>query len=323
MTSGSFGVGRRVGGLRASAHARVGGTSETLTMVHGLALPFIHEMQGFTEVEPIEPANQGYRRRITRRSQALGASLSGRLLDASWVVWGEGTRLRERQSSISANDPPTDRWSSDGASFGALAERMLFDSVMRVTGHVRALTLEGFAERRDLDGAIFRAEEEGLQADATLRIAPRASAWEFGAVIATQRESRRQRDLLSSLRANIEAWSPGVSIEIARALGARTALSGGYAVREYAPTSHIFGADSLGTVVQQLVAPHLEYESTPKRVQAASLTLRTRVAATTALLAVRHEWLSVSGSPSSTPFRPQGTRSGTQIAIAFVIGQDQ
>jgi hypothetical protein len=320
-SSGSFGVGRSVGGLQASAYVRVAGTSETLTMVHGLALPFIHEMQGFTEVEPIEPANQGYRRRITRRSQALGASLSGRLLDVSWVAWAEGTRLRERLSSISANDPPTDRWSTDGAAFGALAERMLFDSAVRVTAHVRALTLEGFAERRDLDGAIFRADEEGLQADATVRIAPPGSAWQFGAVIATQRESRRQRDLLSLLRASIEAWTPGVSIEIARTLGARTAVSGGYAVREYAPTSHIFGADSLGPVVQQLVAPSLEYATTPKRAQAASLTLRTNVATTTALFTVRHEWLSLSGLPSPTPFRPHGSRSGTQLAITFVIGQ--
>lgn len=318
-TSGTFGIGRAFAGMRGSVYARVAGEAETMTMIHGLALPFIYELQGFTEVEPIEPANQGYRRRISRRTQALGGTLSGRVLGTSWVVWGEGTRLRERQSSLSENDPPSDRWTTDGTSYGGVAERLMFDSLVRITGHVRAITLEGFAERRDLDGAIFRSQEEGLQADVTVRITPWESAWQFGVFVATQRESRVRRDLLSVLRADIESWTPGVGLEIAREFGPRTALNAGYAVSSYAPTSHIFGADSLRTVVQTLVAPTLEYYTTPKLAQAVSLTLRQRVATTTALLTVQHQRLSINGSPEPTPFRPEGTRSGTKVTFGVVL----
>ena len=318
-TSGTFGVGRAIGGMRASVYARVAGNAETMTMIQGLALPFIYELQGFTEVEPIEPANQGYRRRITRRTQALGATLSGRVLGTTWVVWGEGTRLRERQSSLSQDDPPSDRWSTDGASFGAVVERPMFDSLVRITGHVRALTLEGFAERRDLDGAIFRSNEEGLQADATVRITPRGSPWQFGLVVATRHESRERRDLLSALRADIESWTPGAAFEIARAFGTRTAFSAGYAASSYVPTARIFAADSLGPVVQTLLAPALEYATTSKVAQAMSLTLRQRIVNTTTVLTVQHQWLGVVGSPEPTPFRPDGTQSGTFVSVGVIL----
>lgn len=315
----ALGGGRALGPVRVAAHARLQGSAETLGLSQGSALPIIYQLEGYSEAEPRDPGGQGYRRRIERRAHAVGLSSAGAALGAAWVVFAERTRLREAQSSALVDDPPTDRWDADGWAWGAALGRAWRDSALRAAVHLRGTSAAGDARRFDLNDVIFRGDDSAIAASAELHVAPTRSAWSGAITAATRRESRLRRDGLARLSTNVTAWVPGGAVDVARTVGERMAVRAGYALATYAPVSAIPGGDSLGVVFQRWIAPAIEYESTPKLSQAVRIVTTWRTAPATLWVGAQYFVLSVTGSPTPTPFRPLGTRAGTRVTVGVVF----
>lgn len=207
---------------------------------------------------------------LARRHRADGARLLG--LSARWVAVAERESMREDQSSAQQDDPPTDKWLTSGASLAAGVQRP-FGRVMAIA-RARWTRHSGTAQRMDLEGVIFRAEDSRFAGIADLRLIPLVSPWDAAATVSLARDGRTARDALSGLRSDVQAWSPGAGLEVARAFAPRFAVAASYAATMYSPTARIPDASDFGPVGRSFIVPELEMAATRALAHRMALTVR-------------------------------------------------
>ncbi|MGI8843243.1 MAG: hypothetical protein ACR2HZ_06065 [Gemmatimonadaceae bacterium] len=88
---------------------------------------------------------------------------------ATWALFGETTRLDERQYSQRRRNPDSDTWNADGVTLGASVQRRLLGSRVLVTGFAGYAGAEGKATRSDLTGFIHAADGSALALGAEAR----------------------------------------------------------------------------------------------------------------------------------------------------------
>ncbi len=248
-------------------------------------------------------------------------ALRGALWDVDWVVYGERTWRREKHASELVANRPAERWEADGRALGAAAQRPFLAGALLATTYIRASSLDGDAYRHDLEGAIFRANESVLDATTDLRYLPPGSPWMLALVGSLQRESRRRNDFIAEIWSDIEGWTTGIGLEVARALGPSTSVSLAYGASFYWANSSIPNPELMGPIYQELLAPELSLYATSATATLGTLGIRHRFGPNTSLLLrAQRESVSPRGSQPQLPFAPRGERTRWNGSLALVLG---
>ena len=316
----SLGVARRViGATTIAAHGRWVGGDETIAIPPQPGITTGYHIGGYYEPDEfnIAPPNL-YQRWIERDATAIGASVSGSLAGVTWMALAERTSRDERQFSRRAPGSPIDTWEADGyALVGAIQQHLPLR--LTLTGFARYESLDGAAQRADLQGDIFRASENALRLRGDLRFATADQRWSIAVAAAADREGRTRADFISSMRTAITTWSAGASLEIARALGPATLVSIGGGFAQRASTTTIPNPTSLGAIGQWLIGPELAMEATQSRPVVFGARIRRSVGLGVALVLGGHrEVLEPVGDPS-IPLTPTGERTRWSVSLGVIM----
>lgn len=307
-------------GLRLEAHVRWSGGTETLTVTPRFDAALIYQLEGYAEPTRrlVDPPST-YFRRLEHDAWAWGFAASGRALGAEWTAFWESADRDEGHFSELTGPPSKDRWCADGSVLGGSLQRPLFGERLLLTGRLRYSRLDGDATRADLEGSIFRAAEKVVWGDFEARWAPPGSPWAAAAAFTIRRESRIRRDFIERTRSEIESWTPGGVVEVARSFASGTNLAAGFGFAFYSPTVLIPDPEAMGPVYRLLTAPELALYATQARPIAVSFGVRQRVGGGAELL-LRGRLESI-GPHGEAPqqFAPSGDRTLWGVSLTFVL----
>ena len=243
------------------------------------------ELDGLGDPEPRRAAGPSVvARNVGRNSYALGGGLAGRLGRWHWVVHGEREHVENVHVGSRLTDEVPNRWKARGWWVGV--DALGRAGPLRAVVSARYAALDGDAFRRDLEGqgAIFRARQRTFTGFVDLRAANADSVWIAGLRVSIGRETRLRRDFLVRVTEDIADASPGVSVEAARWLSERMALSLGGSFSRYEPSGTILDSGMIGRIQPELVAPELALHAAAARAYAASATVLAHLARGAALV---------------------------------------
>ena len=259
-------------GLSVSAFGRWAEANENsrIALPGGIVTEVV-ELDGLGDPEPRRAAGPSVvARNVRRNSYALGGGLAGRLDRWQWVVHGEREHLENVHVGSRLTDEVPNRWDARGWRVGL--DALSRAGPLRAVVSARYAVLDGDAFRRDLEGqgAIFRARQRTFRGFVDLRAADADSVWIAGLHVSIGRTTRLRRDFLVRVTEDIADVSPGVSVEAARWLSERVALSLGGSFSRYEPSGTILDSGMIGRIQPELVAPELALHATATRAYAAS-----------------------------------------------------
>ena len=267
-------------GLSVSAFGRWAEANENsrIALPGGIVTEVV-ELDGFGGQEPRRAAGPSIvARNVARNSRVLGGGLAGHLGQWHWVVHGEREHLENVHVGSRLTDEVPNRWKAKGWRVGV--DALGRAGPLRAVVSARYAALDGDAFRRDLEGqgAIFRARQRAFTGFVDLRAADADSVWIAGLRVSISRETRLRRDFLVGAAEDIAATSPGVSVEVARWVSERVALSLGGGFSRYAPSGTIPDSGMFGRIQPELVAPELALHAAAARAYAASATVLAHLA---------------------------------------------
>ena len=237
------------------------------------------ELDGLGDPKPRRAAGPSVvARNVERNTYALGGGLAGRLGRWHWVVHGEREHLENVHVGSRLTDEVPNRWDARGWRVGL--DALGRAGPLRAVVSARYAGLDGDAFRRDLEGqgAIFRAHQRTFTGFVDLRATDADSVWIAGLRISIGRRTRVGRDFLVRVTEDIVDVSPGVSVEAARSLSERVALSLGGSFSRYEPSGTILDSGMIGRIQPDLVAPELAFHAAASRAYAASATVLAHLA---------------------------------------------
>jgi hypothetical protein len=320
----SGGLVRRLGtSLRLGLYGRWQGWAEQLYIGERGDPGLVHELKGYAEPEPILVfgTNPLYSRRIEHEAWCAGLGAAGDLAGLTWTLFAATTHRTETESSArNLNDPPEDGWKASGPIIGGALQATLWDRLL-ATLDARWMGLEGSATRMDLEGNIFRANENALVVTSDIRIAPTTSRWSGALGLSVRRESRDRRDAVAEFGTDIEGWVHAATLEVAHWFSERFLASAGYARSYYSRTARLPNPSDLGPAYQSLVAPELAYYATESISHQAALTFRWSPQTRNSLwMQARYGVLEPRGGGDPLQFAPQGERKSWSLAFGIVLG---
>jgi len=242
--------------------------------IFSLAAPTrVYQLTGYGEAVPLDVSSSFYRRDIDGHTRGLGAGVAGRIAGAQVVLHGELAGAEDRHSNAEANDPPTDRWTTDVVRLGAVAQRRFFEDRLQLFASVTRVQLNGQTQLYEVpDQVAFTARERSLDLalDARLDLWP----WQLGLRASGAHRSRLRVDSLVGAAADVKSWTSVGSVEVARALGSglSAAVAGAYGAYRTAGT--IPKPDQLGTVYRTYAGPELALDATDATALLGTFTLR-------------------------------------------------
>lgn len=264
-----------LGELSVSTWVRWVGGNENIRFVapEGI-IALIRPLQGYADPEPVQLSRGIFGRNVERDVGAFGVGLAGEAAGVRWAALAEREDVEHRHTRRRLAEEPPDRWVADRWRIGGSAVGHL--GPVRTTVSGEYVRLDGDAFRKDLvgQGSVFRAEEERLSLLVDARVAARDSSWMAGLRLNTVRESRLRRDFVVATGSEIESWKPALAVEVARRLGAVTALSVAAGLAFHDPTATLPDPGTLGPIYQELVAPELSLYTIEARPMTGAVTLR-------------------------------------------------
>lgn len=321
----TLGVVRRipVAGLRVGAHVRWQRYRETVSLFARLRDAVIFQLQGYAEPprQVVAPPNLTFFRRLEYDAWGWGLSVAGEVADVAWALAAErASRDDDQFSAALSPEPPTDRWEADGWRLSGAARRRLLDGRLLATGRASYSTLDGDATLADLPGIVFRSSEDVFEGTVDLRYTPDGSAWSAGLALGLRGDSRTRRDFVVDVFSDIQTWTPGVGLEIARQLGTSTSVSAGYAIGFHASTASIPNPGSMGPVYRLLIAPELSLYATQARPNRLMLSVRQRFGSGSALLLrADRESAAPHSVEEGLPFAPRGSRTLWRLSLSLLL----
>jgi len=315
------GLARTIGarGLRVGAYGRWLGGAETVSIAALSQLGVAHELKGYAEPEPID-ITALYRRRIEHDTRAAGLAAAGAWHGISWTLFAERARHEETQSSQERDDPAEDRWRATATTVAGAAQAQVSRRGALATVDARWIWLNGSAERADLTGGIFRAQESALVVSAEVRQTPSPGGWGYAVGVSVRREARTRRDVIAEFGTEIEGWVHGATLEFARSYSDRVFASAGYAGSVYWRTATLPDPAALSPIYQRLIAPELAVYATEAAAHSAALTLRWRASGSTSLCVQgRYTVLYPRGVGPPLEFLPDGNRVSWSLALTVVL----
>ena len=306
-------------GLSVSAFGRWAEANENsrIALPGGIVTEIV-ELDGFGGQEPRRAAGPSIvARNVARDTYALGGGLAGRLGQWHWVVHGEREHLENVHVGSRLTDEVPNRWKAKGWRVGVDALARV--GPLRAVVSVQYAALDGDAFRRDLEGqgAIYRARQRAFTGFVDVRAADADSVWIAGLRVSIGRKTRLRRDFLVRAAEDIAATSPGLSVEVARWVSERVALSLGGGFLRYTPSGTIRDSGMFGRIHPELVAPELALHAVAARASAASATVLAHLAQSVTL--VVHSRFDRSAPVDSVP-GVGGERSLWSISAGVVWG---
>lgn len=299
------------------ARARWTGGNETgTTAPPPNATTRLFVLRGYDEPEPLNAPGVPTTRRIEADATTLGLDLAGVALGAQYVFFAERTERKERQVSALQLNAPTDRWTADGHALGGALQRQLPSNLL-ITITARLSALDGDATRADLDGTVFRAHESRFSALLDARWLPAEGGWRAGLLARTARDYSERTDFLAQLRSEIEAWSPGASLELARRVTSASWVALAFGQTWYSAASTIPAPNDLSDEYQRLIAPELALNASAARATAFTLTASTEFGGSALWGRLSREELSPTDREPVPTFAPEGDRSRWTLAIGL------
>lgn len=306
-----------LGQMSIGARARWTGGNETgSTAPPPNASTRLFVLRGYDEPEPLNAPGVPVMRRIESNATSLGFDLTGVVLGARYAIFADRTSREETQVSALQPNPPTDRWNAEGKALGAALQRDLPGGIL-ITVATRLATIDGDATRADLEGIVFGSEESNVSAMLDARWLPAGGRWRAGVVVRTARDRSERTDFLAELRSEIEAWSPGASIELARHVGRASWVGAAVGQTWYSAASTIPSPDSLGTEYRRLIAPELAFTARAATATALTLTVSHDVGRSSVWVRAHRESLSPSDREPVPSLAPGGNRSRWMVTIGL------
>lgn len=310
-------------GVKLGGHVRWRRDVETSSVFARLRDAVVFQLQGYAEPAPLEvkPPAQIYFRRLESEAWLWGLSAAGRLAASEWVIAVEQTERADGQHSAALSaDPSEDRWEADGTTVSGAVQRALSGERLLLSASARYSTLDGDATLADLEGIVFRASEEAFEGAVDVRYARAGWPWSAGLTLSLRRESRFRRDFVSDVFTDVESWTPGFGVEVARDLGASTRLSAAYAIGFYSATASIPNPESMGPVYRLLIAPEMSLYGTESRPNRAALSWRQSLGARSALLLrAERETAAPHDVEDGLAFAPRGRRTVWRLSFSLLL----
>jgi hypothetical protein len=258
LPASSVGVVRDLADGRLQLGVRAGwqGGEETVSLAPVGATGEMWQLIGYAEVPRIF-VGPAVVRRISRRARSIGVGAAGSTASARWHVFAESERRHERESGAQSQDPPQDKWDTDGWTFGAamqlpfLAER----AMLTLSGRMR--NVRGAAELHPARTG-FASDETEASGRAEVRFGTASGAWSSVVRASVLRERRERKDSTADLRSETTGVTPGVAVEVGRRVVQPLTVIAGYALARYAGTGTIPLASAQGPIFQRVFAPELD-----------------------------------------------------------------
>jgi hypothetical protein len=306
---------------RIGAHGRWSSSAETTHVVAVADVTMLHRIDGYGEPLgfPIE-AGTPYFLRAEHEAMAAGLGAAGHWHGVSWVVFGEVGSLRQTVwTDRFHDDPPKHAWSPNGWTAGAAAQRQLAGALWTLNASWSALS--GEARLPDAEEAHFAANEAAFSGSLEARVAPAAHGWTAAAMVNLSYETRDRVDEAAGLATRLETLQQGLAVSGGYTVGGRTLIVAGLARSSYAPRGSIPIASALGPAYRRVLAPDIALNASPATPWSASFGIGHRSSGGTLLwLKGQHESVSPARTAIMLPFRPDGVRAGSSLALGVSFG---
>jgi hypothetical protein len=258
LPAGSAGVVRDLADGRLQLGVRAGwqGGEETVSLAPVGATGEMWQLVGYAEVPRIF-IGPAVVRRISRRARSIGVGAAGFAASARWYAFAETERRHERESGVGSQDPPQDKWDTDGRTVGAALQLPLRTerAVLTLSGRIRSV--RGAAELHPARTG-FSSDETEASGSGEVRFGTASDAWSSVVRASVLRDRRERSDSAADLRSEIAGITPGVAVEVGRRVSPRLLVIGGYALARYAGTGTIPLASAQGPIFQRVFAPELD-----------------------------------------------------------------
>ncbi len=275
----------------------------------------INPLNGYLNVNPLDFTLQGapYFQRADRAGTALGLNAAG----AQWSAWVNRERVRERHVNAVANNTPVQRWSTEGWEGGAAARVLL--SGVRTSVLATARTQRGTTRRAGSTSRQFEVEAHRYALDADARWRPDGSAWEVAAAGRGVHQKWKTDDRGARTSADVSAWSPAGSLEVARSVRTRWSWSAGLGMATYTPSATIPPTTARADSWLEVLAPIFEMSAAPARSTGFHVGLRHVTGGRTAFLRVGGSTLVATERATNAFLLPKGSR--VRWSLSGGIGQ--
>ncbi len=275
-TGVTLGVDHALGSrVRVGAYGRGLQSSESVNLAANPQTVRVYVLNGFVTVPPSDfnVALPSFRRREDRSSKAVGANVAGTALGASWQAHVERQSLTARQfSSVLNANPPTDRWHTHGYAIGGAAQRTIRGLQATMSADWQAQ--QGDADRADTTALRYQADASRMSFTTKLRTVPSASRWSFAALLSVGRDAWTANDAAARISADIAAWSPGGSAELARRMNDRWSVAVAYGRAQYTPFASVPSPARRGAAYTLLLAPAIGVAAATAHTDQAGITAR-------------------------------------------------
>lgn len=322
----TLGLSRRVGdSTQVGIQARVLDASEAVTLFPNPQTIRVYALDGLVGVEPGDYSSgvPPFFRRADRSARTFGADASGRTRGAAWSAFARFEHSEERQVFAIVTGAPSDRWSTDGYTVGAAAQRAIWRTVVSVRSEYTSQ--RGAAVRTSTAGGTYAADASAFSLVADVRSAGRDSRWLWGAVASVWRDAQAINDRAARMTTDIVAFSPGISAEVGKVVSPRVTLLVGYGVTGFTPNAGIPSPVGRTRAYRTLIAPVMELAA------AATQSDRLSVASRWWLGAERRKSLTVSAWSANTHARvrpsdpniplPLGSRQTWGVGVRVGAGK--
>ena len=273
-----------------------GGANSAGFLLHGFSEPF---RQPINSMQPLV-------RRFEREASAWTPSVAGTVFGIAWTAVLSSERMRDEQRASTVNrNVGVDRWLAEGWSWTVAVQRpfrVLGWSALATAGAGRR-SLDGDVTVSTIQGIVVTQRETDLRLNADLRATSRDTTWQAALGFTTRHVTREWDDYLAQLSANLDSWTPGICLEIARRFTPQADVSLAFGWAGQYGSARLPNPANEGPGYQFLVAPQLSLEATQAAAVAWNATVRHRLGGASALwFRLRYENAGPQGD--SLPYGP-------------------
>ena len=310
------------GGIAVGIFSRWHQDAESIRIYSIAAASRVYEVAGYDEPVRRDLTSDWYSRRFERTVWSHGATLGGEIEGVSWILFASRDKNSASNFGIRSGDGEPDAWDASGWQAGAAARAFLRDNTVLLNLETRYTTLSGKADRPNLEGVPFAADESHFSMTGEIRLLP-GGRWEAAAIASATREERKRSDGLAEVFSDLITWRPFASAEIVRWFGSSFAVSVAGTFAEHNPSGILPLASTLSEAYRNWIAPELALEASEARASAGAVAVRWQLRSATAiwLQGSRFSATPAAIAPGSLQLRPGGSRRGWTVAAGVVLGK--
>jgi hypothetical protein len=172
----------------------------------------------------------------------------------------------------------------------------------------------------DSSGSVFTASEYSISGLLELHLEPSSDGWSGALAFAAEQTHRDRNDSVAGIGTLLETRTPGISLEVGRALSPSWTVSAGYEQSAYQVRGRIPDPTARGAFYQSILAPEIALYATSASSYALSASLRWRAHSRTGwYLHVRTVNATPNATFERTVYTPYGSRTRTSARLGVTM----